>query len=57
MGEIRHINKGQILYKEKERIDGLWLIVSGEFEVSKMIKSKEVLDNSSIHNSHKILLP
>jgi len=57
MGEIRHINKGQILYKEKERIDGLWLIVSGEFEVSKMVKSKVVLDNSSIHNSHKILLP
>ena len=56
MGEIRHINKGQILYKEKERIDGLWLIVSGEFEVSKMVKSKLVLDNSSVHNSHKILL-
>lgn len=37
MGEVVHVTKGKVIFKEKEKIDGLWLIVSGEFEVSKMV--------------------
>ena len=54
MGEIKQINKGQVIFKEKEKIDGLWLIVSGEFEVSRLVKTKPAIDDTSSHMSKKI---
>ena len=56
MGEIKQINKGQVIFKEKEKIDGLYLIVSGEFEVSKIIKTKPPTNDTSGYLSKKIKL-
>ena len=54
--EVR-VNRGKYLYEEGDPVDGFYLRVNGDFEVSKVITGKSNNNQSQIKQSKKLNLP
>ena len=54
--EVR-VSRGKYIYEDGDKVDGFYLIVSGDFEVSKVITGKANNNQSQIKQSKKLNLP